>query len=232
MKRTALKSDPEAVRVFQDRSRQPLARDPAKGLARTGGLRRTELQVKDAMAKMYVGVGRGDGGRHVTPLGPRPLDRVPPAQRKRAESPGPDGAPGSPGFRELQDSTTKALSVPFRARVPARTRTCVHCRHEAQTWHHWLPQEFLRVYMRGLARQQSWAPKVIRRRLRVWLRDERNLSPMCRACHDYREHSISGGWTAAEVPAEAWWFARELDDELEAGGRPREAVLRLEGKYP
>lgn len=178
-----LRSDPEKVADWQQRSRTELTRTE---------LTRGSMQV------------------------------VPPAQRKRAD----------------RSPLEEALDVPFRARRPARTQTCIGrpgapCGLRATAWHHWLAREHMRVYMRSLARALGMSPEMVKARLGTWLRDERNLSPMCHDCHQTGEQNdpYRGGFTAVELRPSVWEFAREIDDALEAAGRQREAVVRLTRDY-
>lgn len=130
-------------------------------------------------------------------------------------------------------------AVPFKARRPARMQACFRCgRRPAQAWHHWIGQEHLRVMARGLLR--GLPVELVQSKLRDWLRDERNLSAVCKHCHDQGESATvkaapergtrQGRFVRDEVRAAAPMvgvFATELDDELEAAERPREAVVRL-----
>lgn len=126
----------------------------------------------------------------------------------------------------------KALATPFRARRPARARLCWRClQRDATGWHHWVPAEHLRVMMAGLALVRGWTPRQAQRRLRDWLRDERNLTPACHSCHMKGEQTISNRWRAEEIPQRAREFAAEVDAELTDAGRRAEAALRLE-QYP
>jgi hypothetical protein len=185
MKRSGLRSDPEATRDWQQRSRVPLRQDPAKGLKRSG-------------------------------LASRPRVRPVP--------------PRSPGRAAPADSLAAALAVAFKAKRPARTQRCFKCGARAHHWHHWVPAEHMRVWMRGLAREMGWGPREVRKRLRAWLRDERNLAAVCTGCHG-NTSTVHAEFHLALVPSSAFEFARELDDELEDAGRPREAFVRLERSY-
>jgi hypothetical protein len=124
------------------------------------------------------------------------------------------------------------LAVEFKARRPARTQTCERCGERAAgTWHHWLGQSELKRIMRGYARLAGWDPPDVAKRLRRWLRDERNLTAMCHDCHEAGENTITRRFTPSEVPLDAVSFCQELDNELEAAGRPREAVVTLSRSY-
>lgn len=137
----------------------------------------------------------------------------------------------------VPESIADAVSArftPFKARRPARVQTCERCRgRPAAHWHHWVAQEHLRVMMRGLAVVMAFTPVETQRRLRVWLRDERNLTPMCSDCHLSGEQAGSGRFLRREVPSSAFdEFVDDVDAELEAAGRPREAMVRLLRSYP
>lgn len=97
----------------------------------------------------------------------------------------------------------------FKARRPARTQPCAcGCGERAAHWHHWLEQEHIRVYARGLRLPDQAHDKL----LRALLRDERNLSAYAAGCHlDTREGQT--GFTAEDVPASAHQFAAELGPE-------------------
>jgi hypothetical protein len=101
--------------------------------------------------------------------------------------------------------------VTFKARKPARTHRCFRCGDRATSWHHWLPQQAIRVYVRGL-RLTDEASRIL---LRDLLRDERNLSPACHHCN-LAENDRSRPFTASEVPASAREFAGELGPEWES----------------
>lgn len=230
MKQTGLKADPAKVREWQERSRKPLAQDPAKALKRGAPLRAVSERDTEGREGMRSSTLRRAGFNEARSV-------IPPAQRKSNRS----GPPTT-----LQE----ALTAEFKAKRPARAQTCVRCPQSrpkpATSWHHWVPQEHMRVMMRGLARVASWDPPEVARRLRAWLRDERNLSPLCTSCHMAGEaaprpprNAILVGYeppgatsfAREEVPESSWLFAQELDDELEAAGRPREATARLLRNY-
>jgi hypothetical protein len=215
VERKPLRSDPEKVREWQRQSRVELSRSAPLESGREG-MRSTELR-RQTPLRSATGFGpeRAAAGRL------RAVKLTPAQQRATTEL-----------------TMQKALATEFKARESARgpdhaPRLCSRCgRRRASSWHHWLPQEFLRVYMRGLAQSLGWPPLRAQTRLREWLRDEFNLSPMCGRCHgkgtdDHRELFHRG-----EVPELAWEFARAIDRELAAGGRPREACLRLTWEYP
>lgn len=113
--------------------------------------------------------------------------------------------------------------VKFRPSRPARTEMCARCStpgkpRRADDWHHWLPQQHIRVYVRGLRLSEDTS--------RAWLRrllhDSRNLVALCRACHfdhEGKARRLSG----EEVPHTAWTFALELGPEY---------VERLHRAYP
>jgi hypothetical protein len=217
VERKPLRSDPEKVREWQRQSRVELSRSAPLESGREG-MRSTELR-RSAPPRSATGWGAAEAA-----AAERPARR--PRRLKQPTEPG-----------EL--TMTEALATPFRARESASVnpdgtpRLCSRCgRRRASSWHHWLPQEFLRVYMRGLAQVLGWTPVQVRRRLREWLGDEFNLSPLCGRCHgkgtdDHRELFHRG-----EVPELAWEFARAIDRELAAGGRRAEAELRLTWEYP
>lgn len=139
--------------------------------------------------------------------------------------------PRQPGEPKPPLTLMEALQTPFKAKRPARTRACFKCGRTAVHWHHWVPQEHLRVMMRGLARVMMWEPEQVRKSLRTWLRAEANMSPVCLGCHGNTGTATHAEFTPDEVPERAVTFARELDDLLEAAGRPREAIVRLSTEY-
>jgi hypothetical protein len=188
-------------------------RTPLK--AGTKGLKRTPLKQGDKPLE------RKSELRRVTPLDSgREGMRSMTARRLTPE----DQATGNPLGRK---------AVPFKAKSPANRQRCFRCKTRAAQWHHWLGQEHLRVMVRGLRLPVEEGQRV----LRGLLRDERNLSPVCMACHEFGEGAgltrtvngtqFRGRFMAEEVPESAGVFAMELDDMLEAAGRPREAVVRL-----
>lgn len=222
MKQSPLRSDPDKTRAWQERSRAALAQDPDKGLKTTKPLER-----KTPLRSVSTVDAQGREGMRSTAI----RSVVPAAQRKRAE--GPD--PAQQDKRPL--TMAEALRVPFKAKRPARTQRCQRCnlplsaRPRAETWHHWVPQSLLRVAMRGYAQHMGWSPERARKLLASWLRDERNLTPMCGSCHDDGEHTGSRCFYREEVPERAWQFARALDRALGRAGRPMEMAVRLE-RYP
>ena len=110
--------------------------------------------------------------------------------------------------------------VPFKAATPASSHRCARllpdgsqCSRWAITYHHWLPQEQIRLYVERVAR---WTPEDGRRRLlSQLLNDPRNLSPFCVNCH-YSSEPVQPRWrqfrpfARAEVPESAFAFAAEL----------------------
>jgi hypothetical protein len=102
--------------------------------------------------------------------------------------------------------------VRFVAKRPARTQKCFRCGARAAHWHHWLPQQAIRVYA-AYDRTVRWLTEDEHRLLlRRLLRDERNLSPVCAPCH-MTTKAGRDAFTAAEVPARAREFAAELGAE-------------------
>lgn len=109
--------------------------------------------------------------------------------------------------------------VRFRARRPARDQWCARCaergrRRRADCHHHWLPQQHIRVYVRGLRLSEQTA----RALLRKLLRDERNLVALCDDCHEAHESPgvTSRRLSGEEVPYDARVFALELGPEWAA----------------
>jgi hypothetical protein len=138
----------------------------------------------------------------------------PPKRRKplsRGEKARPVGARTDPG------------PVKFRPRRSAQTEPCARCSSpqqpcRADDWHHWLAQQHIRVYVRGLRLSQASSRALLRR----LLHDARNLVALCRDCHaahELRSRPLTGG----EVPHVAWTFALELGPEW---------VERLHRAYP
>jgi hypothetical protein len=115
----------------------------------------------------------------------------------------------------------KVARVPFRPLTPAGQQRCQRlledgspCPRWAEHWHHWVPQSWIRrnvesrVY-RGMSRR---AAKAV---LFEWLRDPRNLTPMCADCHllgePGRPRAQHGRrFRRSEVPYLAFEFAAEL----------------------
>jgi hypothetical protein len=251
VKQSRLRVDPGKVREFQDRSRQPLARDPDKGLARDPAKalqRRAPLganrEVAQALSRSQL-LDREDvrdtrarqAQRAVVEpsLAKQRLENVAEAKARSAERKARREAERKRRIAEdefSQEAVNEALKVRFKARRPARAQTCKRCKaRKATGWHHWVPQEHLRVMMRSVAKANGLPASAIKRKLRQWLRDEGNLTPYCHGCHMDGEHSREGRWVRGEVPAKAWRFAQDLDDELEAAGVAREATVRLTA-YP
>lgn len=103
--------------------------------------------------------------------------------------------------------------VRFRAPHPARDELCPTCllqgvKRPAASWHHWLPQQQIRVYVRGL----RLPDRPSRRRLGHLLGDRRNLTAFCEdhhGSHGTRSHDF----VRAQVPDSAFEFAMELGQE-------------------
>jgi hypothetical protein len=108
--------------------------------------------------------------------------------------------------------------VEFRMSEPVRGLACERCGAPAVARHHWVEQEQLRVFVRGLRLPKPEHDA----RLRAVLHDSRNLTSLCHRCH-----GIGGTdacpLTRADVPASAFTFAAELGDEW---------LVRLERTYP
>lgn len=101
--------------------------------------------------------------------------------------------------------------VKFRAKSPAREHACVRharCGRRASGWHHWLPQQHIRTFVRGLRLSEDSA----RALLKKLLEDERNLVAMCHECHEAHE-GRSRPLSGEEVPHAAKVFALELGPE-------------------
>lgn len=124
---------------------------------------------------------------------------------------------------KLQAAPSKPKRVEFQAPTPAYQQECARCHGDAQTWHHWIRQEWLRVHVERLRLEEAAARKLLRR----LLRDLRNLTPFCRACHaagEAKDIRSRHSFKRHEIPPSAWAFAREV------GGEP--FVARLERAYP
>jgi hypothetical protein len=209
--RAGIQRDAAKVRDWQDRSRTPLAKDSAKALKRSAPLRATSaLEAQGREGMRSSGLRRAFAGQ-----GPHGEQLV-------------EAEPAVPPELTMQ----KALATRFQARVRASGQLCFKCGRSADAWHHWVPQEHLRVWMRGLAREAGWSPQETRRRLRGWLLDERNLSAVCIGCHGNATTTHAREFSRADVPLSAVSFARVVDDQLAVAGRPREALLRLLETYP
>lgn len=132
------------------------------------------------------------------------------------------------GERSKPPAPLSPGDVPFKALHAARGRPCGRCERarrfsdgrpvRAAGWHHWVPQQHLRAYVRGLRLD----PGIAKQYLRRLLKDERNLYAVCSSCHQNAEHGNTP-FTREEIPASAWDFARELGEW---------AVVRLERAYP
>lgn len=154
--------------------------------------RETPLKADPAKAKAWQDRSRAKAAQNAREKPRKPLART--AARERAAKPKPP--------------------VRFRAKTPARARQCERCAGQehsrgATCHHHWLAQEFIRVYVRGLRLPEDRA----RRLLGALLADERNLSPLCTPCHEEHEQTTVVVFTAADVPASAHEFAAELGSE-------------------
>lgn len=107
----------------------------------------------------------------------------------------------------------KKAPVKFSPDVKAHELLCVHClglgiERFADHQHHWLAQEHIRVYVRGVPELRY--DEVARRRLeRKLLNDPRNLSPFCEPRHMAHE-SGQEPFTREDVKSSAWTFADEI----------------------
>lgn len=108
----------------------------------------------------------------------------------------------------------QARPVRFRARRRARDFRCFRatCPRHAAHWHHWLPQELIKVFVDTLRIRDDDEERAA---LRELLRDERNLSPVCAGCHFTHEHPgvDTQRFGADDVPPTAHEFAAELGPE-------------------
>jgi hypothetical protein len=243
VKQSGIKTDPDKVRDWNERSRTPLKTDPDKALKRSAPLRAVSERDAEGREGQRSSTLRRTGfpraHDHADAADVAAIAALRDGQPKPKAKPKPKGPPTT-----IREACSQEFT-PFKAARPARTQVCARCPQArprtAASWHHWLPQEHLRVMMRGLAQAGGWTPTQTQRRLRRWLRAGENLTPMCPSCHMDGEHSTRGaqgtqgerlsGFARDELPASAWEFARELDDELEAAGRPREATARLYRNY-
>jgi hypothetical protein len=113
----------------------------------------------------------------------------------------------------------KKAPVTFKPQVSAREFKCERCRRfKGAHWHHWLPQESIKVYVRGLRLPED----AERARLRVLLHDRRNVSALCVTCHG-NTGTLGHRMTRKDVKPSAFEFARELGPEW---------LARLERSYP
>lgn len=113
----------------------------------------------------------------------------------------------------------KKPRVEFKPQVSARQFQCERCkRFRAAHWHHWLPQESIRVFARSLRLPEQAEA----RRLRVLLHDRRNVSALCVTCHG-NTGTLGHGMTRADVKPSAFEFAAGLGPEW---------LARLERSYP
>lgn len=179
--------------------------------------RKTGLKADPAKTKAFVGRGRVAGAESLRPATKR-------CKACRAQMLAHLRQCPSCGARPVAEAAepraTKLPTVRFHARQPARAQDCAEpgCSRKARTWHHWLPQQQIRAYVRSLRLPDSKSRPLLRR----LLRDERNLSPFC------GDHHGEHGTTAHEfeheqVPASAFEFAGDLGPEWRA---------RLERMYP
>lgn len=196
-RKKALRADPEKVRAWQRRS-QEKARERAQGREgmASSSLRRSVPDVVEA------------AGGPLTPSTPRAkgngLKRGPAA----------DTAPGA----IARPSDLSPVKVPFRAEQPANKYACARCEAarrvhlgrsiRATSWHHWLPQEWIREEVAAMRLEVTAAKKL----LRCLLKDSRNLSALCWPCHDAGE-TAGDPFLRLEVPASAWEFARSFAGE-------------------
>jgi hypothetical protein len=96
---------------------------------------------------------------------------------------------------------------------------CERCRKSrAVHWHHWLPQESIRVYVRSLRLPDDAADGMLRR----LLHDRRNISALCLRCHG-NTGTVGHGMRRKDVRPDAFEFAAELGPEW---------LTRLERSYP
>lgn len=133
--------------------------------------------------------------------------------------------PGQVGEKPPTPTPSPRGRVEFRGPLLAG-RACVKCLSRGRSaravnWHHWVPQQQLRVYVRGLRLDED-ARRGLLRRL---LHDGRNISPVCGTCHDSHEAPGVGSerFSADDVPSSAREFAAELGPEW---------VERLRRAYP
>jgi hypothetical protein len=120
--------------------------------------------------------------------------------------------PGQLGAKPPPPSPSPKGRVEFRG-MPLAGRSCAIClrldrSRPARQWHHWIAQQHIRAYVDSLRIRDETQERAVTRRL---LHDERNLSPVCFACHDSHENVANGPkFTAADVPESAHAFAAEL----------------------
>jgi hypothetical protein len=122
----------------------------------------------------------------------------------------------------------KSSRVEFRPNRSAKQFTCERCKklrpespstwNRAVHWHHWLPQESLRVYVRGLRLPQDEQNS----KLLALLHDRRNISALCLNCHG-NTGTLGHQMRRSDVKQSAFTFAAELGTEW---------LARLERSYP
>lgn len=139
---------------------------------------------------------------------PRPPANVPIPEPEEPEVPPPP--PIRPSGRTRRTAQRRAKRVPFNAvrsgLPPARTLLCSRCeKRKASNWHHWLPQQHIRAYVRSRRLDEDEA----RALEYTLLHDRRNLSPLCGTCHDEE----GGVLRPDDVPPSAVFFAVELGGE-------------------
>lgn len=120
--------------------------------------------------------------------------------------------PGQMGRKAPPRPPSPLERVAFRG--PLLTgKACVICLRNdrskpARHWHHWIAQQHIRAYVDSQRIRDEGQERALTRRL---LHDERNLSPVCFACHDAHENVANGPkFTAADVPDSSREFAAEL----------------------
>jgi hypothetical protein len=127
----------------------------------------------------------------------------------------------------------KAAQAPvaFRASTPAARHQCATCGpwrsvtspgRTATTYHHVVPQRWIRDHVRGLHIEDEAQERRLLRRL---LRDPRNLVPLCDACHARQENPGIHCRPVRQYhfPPGLMTFAMELGDWC---------VARVERLYP
>lgn len=101
-----------------------------------------------------------------------------------------------------------ALDVPFVPERRAKLRVCERCGTARATgWHHWVPQQHLRAYVRSLRLPTPDGRALLRRLIHDW----RNLTALCDDCHGNGDETAA--LCAEDVPASAHEFAATLGPE-------------------
>lgn len=137
----------------------------------------------------------------------------------------PELEPGSATGKSYRRGQSRR-TVEFRPAVSARRFPCERCARlaaeavaagkrprrisDAAHWHHWLEQQHLATVVQAMRLRDDRAEF---RELHRLIHDERNLAPLCLACHGNTTTTHGAALTFADVPPAAFAFAAELGAE-------------------